>query len=166
VKYLALCALLTAGCAGPSGPWNVDERFSEAEQAAIAQGAATWPVPIELRFGQHVNAFQTDARVIVRVDRDVMNVAYPESRGRNVRAVTFDQQKILLEPDTMNAPLWWTVAHELGHGMGIEDHVSDPGSVMYSTLDLTAVRWCVTEYDASAYRAATGQWMESTCGSQ
>lgn len=161
MRYLTLCALLV-GCAAPTGPWAVDERFSEEEQEQIRQGAATWPVQIDLVFNQRVHAFQTDRRVIVRTDSDVMNVAY---KPTSALAVNMDYTRILIIPERAaahNVPLSWVVAHELGHGFGIPD-IDDHSALMYGRTDFDAVRWCITESDARAYTEATGEWMGSTC---
>lgn len=161
MKKLVCSLALICGCS--SGPaWHVDARFSATERAAIQQAADTWTTPVDLVFGARVTAFDTDRRVIVRVDRTTLEVASPSTRDLpKVHAVTQDELRILLEPDTMLSPLWYITAHEIGHGMGLK-HVEDPAALMYYTSTEES-RGCVTETDAGEYYRVNGVRIRTGC---
>jgi hypothetical protein len=140
----------------------VDERFTTEECDQIRQGAATWPVPIDLLFNQRVSPWDTDRRVIVRADPSLLGAAYPSAKTTTA-GVNLGYTRILIVPErAVNSPLWWIVAHELGHGFRIPD-LTDHKALMYGSLDYEQVRWCVTDTDAYAYWNATGEHIESTC---
>jgi hypothetical protein len=161
-RSILLLCLLTSGC-GMSPVWHVDERFSPEEQAQIQRGADTWPVPIDLLFNQRVSSFDTDRRVVVRVpDRHTLEVASELARKNPiVKTVTIDETRILVLPEAY-APMWYRVAHEFGHGLGIKEHVSDPDAIMYH-LSSPDSRGCVTQADADALYEATGDRIRVGC---
>lgn len=164
MRLSALLLLLASGCYA-QGPWHVDERFAAEERAEIQQAADVWTAPVDLIWDQRVTAFDTGRRVIVRVDRTTMEVASPGARERpNVRGVTQDGDRILIQPDGMVAPMWYIVAHELGHGMGLS-HVDDESALMHWAMtDKTA--YCVTSADTEEYYRVNGLRIRVGCASR
>jgi hypothetical protein len=153
VRYLLL-ALLTAGCATPPDTWFVDENFTQEEQEQIQFAAGLWQDKVELVFNQHVSAFEKTVRVIVKVDTETLLQASEKARESSVvSAVLVNGNAILVHP-VSKAPMWYRVAHELGHGLGIEGHSEDESALMYYTMTESS-KGCVTAADAALYTAST-----------
>lgn len=149
---LFIAALVSQACA-PGGAFLVDSRFTASERLEIQRAADTWEAygaHIDLVWDQHTNG--TEARSIVRaagdreafaIDPELIN--HPNSPGLTKTAIGHETIVILPERVGQTNPLWYVVAHEFGHALGMA-HIDDPRAIMHWTNTAVSAR-CVTQAD-------------------
>lgn len=138
MKALAALAFALASCGGDA--WSVDDRFSPEEEQELRRGAEVWRrlgQDVELEFGVRASESNRGAKQIVIVgpramenlsrglgrDKVAVGIHEEDSRGFDRRiAIRLDR----VGPDV---PLWFVLAHELGHSFGML-HVDDPTAIM------------------------------------
>lgn len=148
--FIAALALIFSQACTPGGAFLVDSRFTASERLEIQRAADTWEAygaHIDLVWDQHTNGTETKSIVRPRGTREAVAIMPPlKDTDAAITKTTFDHTTIVVMPDRIQSnPLWYVVAHEMGHALGME-HVADPRAIMHWTDTSVSAR-CVTQAD-------------------
>lgn len=145
-----LCVVALSGCAG--NVWRADSRFTPEERGDIDRAAEMWRdvgQEIWIAHGCFVNGFERGGRNIVRADNRSARVfsaplENPRTTAEYINAPL--KELIVIVPErAISEPLWYVVAHEFGHSLGLK-HVADETAIMYPSNSALG-KLCITKAD-------------------
>lgn len=150
---LMIAAIALQGCTG--NVWYVDERFTDEEQVKVQAGADLWStatdeqVVIDLVFGQRVDLTDENKRVLVKTSRRA-GENFTRERNDNCDSYYYtnkvNREFIVIYTDLPPEALHLTVAHELGHSLGLK-HIENGDALMNPGTDEES---CITRLDLEA----------------